>query len=362
MNNLINTFLQFHKKQRLLVHLLFWLLVYSFSIVESDFLHDKQALVGILLVAFCRISIAYLVVYAVIPLCVEHKKYLISFVVFLAGNFTIYLIISLIRLKIEPLFGVEVPIFLADATAFYRYFFQNHLWSNLGAAAAMLLVKLLLNQSEIQRKALTLEKQKTEIELKLLKTQLNPHFLFNTLNNIYTLSLLNSPKTSASIARLSEILDYILYRCNASKVPLSHEIKLIENYIELEKLRYDERLRVSFRRNIEKQVEIAPLLLLSLAENAFKHGAAEDAGSPIITIDLSVTAHVLRFEISNSTASVATKSKTQGIGLQNLKQQLALLYPASHSLEIIEKERMFTVILIIETPLLGRPNVSAESL
>jgi LytS/YehU family sensor histidine kinase len=114
----------------------------------------------------------------------------------------------------------------------------------------------------------------------MLKTQLNPHFLFNTLNNIYVLSLENSEKTQKSIEKLSKILDHVLFRCNTKYVSLSSEIELLENYIELEKLRYDDRLQINFNNHIEQDVKIAPLILLSLVENAFKHGAGEDSVSP----------------------------------------------------------------------------------
>jgi sensor histidine kinase YesM len=163
------------------------------------------------------------------------------------------------------------------------------------------------------------------------------------------LSLLNSPKTSESIARLSEILDYILYRCNVPKVPLAGEIKLIENYVALEKLRYDERLRVRFDKIIEKEVEIAPLLLLTLVENAFKHGASEDAGSPTIDIELCVNEQHIRFNISNSVKmSEETSRKTgSGIGLKNLRQQLDLIYGKNYGLETYSDVAKFEVELLI---------------
>jgi len=131
---------------------------------------------------------------------------------------------------------------------------------------------------DTKQKTLQIDKEKIETELNLLKAQLNPHFLFNTLNNIYVLALENSSKTAYSIEKLSEILDYILYRCTDKYSSLKAEVKMLENYIELEKLRYDDRLRVTLKKQIEKDIAIAPLILLSFVENAFKHGAGEDSG------------------------------------------------------------------------------------
>ena len=120
-----------------------------------------------------------------------------------------------------------------------------------------------------------LEKKKTN-ELDALKNQLNPHFLFNTLNNLYVLALKKSDKTPEVIAKLSEILDYILYRCKNAFVPLKNEINLLHNYIALEKVRYNKRVDVTFNESIENNVQIAPLLLLTFLENAFKHGVSQE--------------------------------------------------------------------------------------
>jgi len=205
---------------------------------------------------------------------------------------------------------------------------------------------LLKDQLAVQRRALTLEKQKAEAELKLLKTQLNPHFLFNTLNNIYALALVKSPVTPGAIGRLSEILDYILYRCDALYVPLSGEIALLNNYISLEKLRYDERLKVNFNYPADPRAEIAPLILLTIVENAFKHGAGNDTGEPTVNIALSAENGRFEFIVSNS-YQLKAAANTTSIGLPNLKQQLELIYPGRHYLAISQTGNLFIVTLTI---------------
>jgi LytS/YehU family sensor histidine kinase len=209
-------------------------------------------------------------------------------------------------------------------------------------AFVFMLLKLLKDQLLIQKRTLSLEKEKAETELKLLKTQLNPHFLFNTLNNIYSLSLSNSPVTSTSIGRLSEILDYLLYRCDSPYVPVSGEIHLLKNYIGLEKLRYDERLKIEFTCQVSEQVQIAPMILLSILENAFKHGTGNDAGKPVIRIDLHADRNLLTFKVVN-TFQAKDAVNAGNIGLSNLTRQLDLLYPQKHMLLIEQSENLFIV-------------------
>jgi sensor histidine kinase YesM len=357
MNQLFDYLLKFYKTHRELTHVLFWVVtllwgsLYVYFTGDSGNLTFLELLFKDFLDNSAKIPTAYLVVYFLFPRVFNEKKYFSSIIIFILGSYGFYIIFSIVRIKCYPLLGIyfseKDPIvsLLTTPKLFYKFFF----FKNIGAGAAMLLIKFILNQSEIKNQALSLAKQKSEIELKLLKTQLNPHFLFNTLNNIYSLSLQNSPKTSESIARLSEILDYILYRCEGKTVPISGEIQLIENYIVLEKLRYDERLQVNFRKSIEKNAEIAPLILLSLVENAFKHGASEDVGNPKIDIDLKTNEKEIRFEVVNSVMS-PMKGQTvasKGIGLENLRQQLGLIYGKNATLYINQLENEFSVILQI---------------
>jgi LytS/YehU family sensor histidine kinase len=205
------------------------------------------------------------------------------------------------------------------------------------------------DQLLMQKRTLMLEKEKAETELKLLKAQLNPHFLFNTLNNIYSLSYTSPARTSESIARLADILDHILYRANQVYVPLAAEVTLIRNYIELEKLRYDSRLTVNFTCAIEGQVVIAPLILLSLVENAFKHGASNDAGEPVIDIGLAVKGDKIQFDITNTVNDGDSgPAGTERIGLNNLQRQLDHIYGKDHELRVLREGNLFLVRLTIE--------------
>ena len=181
-----------------------------------------------------------------------------------------------------------------------------------------------------------------------MRNQLNPHFLFNTLNNIYALALEKSDKTPEVIERLSDILDYILYRCKESYVPVQKEIELIENYLSLEGIRYGNRVTVDFDYKVEQQVEIAPLLLLTFVENAFKHGVTQELKKAKIDISLTTDDSGILFSIYNSKPG-KTLAKNPGdekpLGLKNVEQQLELLYPDSHELKLSDKEDRYEVTL-----------------
>jgi len=199
-----------------------------------------------------------------------------------------------------------------------------------------------------QQEWMQAEKEKIMSELQLLKAQVHPHFLFNTLNNIYSFSLENSPKTPGMILKLSSLLGYMLYDCKAEEVLLEKEIEVMKNYIDLEKERYGNKIDISL--NIEGDIKdkfIAPLLLLPFLENAFKHGTSEQVEKSWLSIDISVNQFTLRCKIANSKNEVMPVSK-HGIGIQNVKQRLRFLYPHKHELKLTDEGVFFVVSLMIE--------------
>jgi LytS/YehU family sensor histidine kinase len=166
-----------------------------------------------------------------------------------------------------------------------------------------------------------------------LKSQINPHFLFNSLNNIYSLAYQKSEKTPEAILKLSEIMRYMLYESNEDKVELSNEIRYLENYIELQKLRFKDNIYIKFEINGDPLgLMITPLVLISFVENAFKHGIATDSENPI-SISLNLTDGKLLFHVSNIKSSM-NKDITGGIGLQNVQRRLSLIYKDRYRLQI----------------------------
>lgn len=194
-----------------------------------------------------------------------------------------------------------------------------------------------------------LAQSKAEAEIKLLKGQLHPHFLFNSLNNIYSLALMRSELTADSILKLTELLDYLIYRANLDKVPLSEEVDLLENYIGLERLRYSDRLKISTDfQSTNERIPVAPLLLLPFAENCFKHGGPGPDGFFRVSMYLRATDEQLIFRIHNNKKRTgAGVPKAGGIGLQNIRQRLELLYPGRHQLQIRDLRDRFEVDLQI---------------
>ncbi|HEY1025948.1 MAG TPA: histidine kinase [Sphingobacteriaceae bacterium] len=188
-----------------------------------------------------------------------------------------------------------------------------------------------------------------QAELNFLKGQIHPHFLFNTLNNLYALTLSQSQQAPPVVMGLSEILRYMLYECSSESIELQKEVQILQNYIALEKIRYEDRLdlNLSITGSLDGQ-KIAPLLLLPLVENAFKHGASEKVGQAWINMDFSIKGDLLKFKISNSKPeSLPEDAATHfgNIGLNNVRKRLEILYPEHHRLKVFDEEDMFAVIL-----------------
>jgi two-component system, LytTR family, sensor kinase len=210
------------------------------------------------------------------------------------------------------------------------------------------IIRHIYNYIKLKQAAQQLRIEKQQAELSYLKSQTNPHFLFNTLNNIYSLARDKSDLAPESILRLSKILRFMLYETGGSYIAIEQELKIISDYIALEKLRYDESLRINLHHNIEDMKQaIPPLLLIPLVENAFKHGASETRGHPFVDIHLSVNNRQLQFIITNSSDSTTSEQTVkENIGLANLRRQLELLY-SDYNLTAQQGNAVFTTILKI---------------
>lgn len=197
-----------------------------------------------------------------------------------------------------------------------------------------------------------LKRQSLESELKFLKSQINPHFLFNTLNSLYALTLKKSDLAPEIVLKLSEAMRYMLYECNEPRVLLEREIQYIENYLELERIRHAEDVHINFIVNGKVDVQmIAPLVFLPFVENSFKHGM-NTRGEKYIQITLDIDGDNIYFKVTNNKGTEKVKSitnrKSGGFGLRNIKQRLMLLYPEKHHLKTKENEKDYVVDLHIE--------------
>jgi two-component system LytT family sensor kinase len=244
--------------------------------------------------------------------------------------------------------GISLNVFTSLAT--YKNTGQAvaaQMGDSVGSLIFFAIVRHLYLHYQLRQTAQRLRIEKQEAELNYLKSQTNPHFLFNTLNNIYSLSRDKSDLAPESILRLSKILRYMLYEAGGQYIAIEQEIKIMNDYIALEKLRYDESLHINFNHDIEDMKQaLPPLLLMPLVENAFKHGVSETRNRPFMDIHLSVNKRVLTFVVKNSTDGAAGETVKENIGLSNLRRQLELLYK-EYSLTVQQDTASFTATLKI---------------
>jgi len=202
--------------------------------------------------------------------------------------------------------------------------------------------------ARLKQEKLELELFARQKELDYLKEQIHPHFLFNALNNLYGLTLEKSDDAPGLVLRLSELLDYILYKSDQKMVPLTDEIKHIHNYLDVQKIRFGDRLNLSI--NIDAGLdhyEIAPMLLLPFVENSFKHGVSVTSGHSYVSMRLSVNSNLLHFEIDNSIPTYLPEKSNHGVGLANVSKRLELLYGKHYSLDVQQFENEYRVKLSI---------------
>lgn len=282
--------------------------------------------------------LVYINLRVLIPRFLDQGKYLIYFLsipFLLLATYAIH----------EMTFEVMFPMMDSD---FYMVSFTE--WQVL--VSIFLIYLILTTLIKLSKSWYTLqqvEKEKLSLELNSLKTQINPHFLFNSLNSIYSQALAKSDQTSETVLELSNLLRYMLYEVEEDKVPLVKEVEMLENYIELQKLRLEAGSKVGFTLEGELDgVVIAPLLLFPLVENAFKHGMKDDSEQAFIDIKLKVDT-AISFSIKNKLGQIddMEKGKYGGIGLENVKRRLELIYPDTHELKILKTETEFQVNLTL---------------
>ncbi|MEM6802293.1 MAG: histidine kinase [Bacteroidota bacterium] len=329
--------------QKITKHLLFWLLFVFYNVATWGAYNEDifQPIFSEFVYLPAKILMTYLTLYYLIPRFLLPQKYEAFFL-----NFLIALIFFGLWNRIVTYYIVYpryFPEYVGSGFWKIKIFFEMTILVNIATLGATIKLLQYWYKNEQSRKQLAQEK--AEAELKLLKSQIHPHFLFNTLNNLYALSLENSPHAPDMLLRLSSILNYMLYECNRPWVSLEQEIKHIDDYLSLEKLRYGEKLELSYEISGDiKAKEIAPLILLPFVENSFKHGASQTENQPWIHINISIDKELLHLQIENGIeealgiSTLEDMSYTQGIGLKNVKRRLELLYQDRYELNIHEED------------------------
>jgi len=340
------------KLTRLFLHILFWTFIivfftFIYGIRSGKYFELFEILLGTLpLDMLCT----YFLIYFLIPVLLLNKQYLwfiLSFIV----SFTVVVIIEW-----TINYFILYPAIYSDYDKWQdtiSYFSGSGLMIYVSLGFVILLasaIKLSRHWLQSQQDKADLEIQNRKSELALLRSQVNPHFLFNTLNNIDTLIRKDPDKASDSVLKLSEIMRYFIYEATAEKVPLEKEIDYLRSFIELQRIRHKDPGTIRFRvSGSPGGVVIAPMLFIPFVENAFKHGIKSNR-IPAITVDLLIQPRMIWFEVVNFVDTLHTQEKDvgKGIGLSNVIRRLELIYPGQHSLTIEEVEDTYKIVLEIQ--------------
>lgn len=326
-----------------LLYLVFWIIVFRPGDDYSSRLVNSLAIVSV------HALISYINLSVLIRLLLVQKQYLIYFA-------CVLLVISMgafIQMAVFILLNTLPPEQKVELVSLG--FFINSAIAITYTVAITMSLKLVKYWYEKEQMAKNLEQLNRQTELLYLQAQINPHFLFNSLNSIYGMALKQAEKTPDLILQLSEILRYVLYEGKGQWVSLANEIKYLKCYIELEKTRYEGDLEVSLEVDGEAEdFEIASMLIIPFVENSFKHGLSARTGNLFLRIKVKVENNQLEVEIVNSKPSShlnSTKPQNYigGIGIQNVKKRLAMIYPNSHQLTIRDEEDLFYVKLTIDS-------------
>lgn len=340
-------------KGPLAVHLIFWILILSVLLWDTFSAHEQPTLyeagVRFAYFALINLSIFYINYTLLIPILVKQKK---KYGLYMVAIFMLIGIMVLIKMVVASLNSDFFLSYLDERTGKIEYLeLTKYVVFSIFVSGFFVVVSALLKlaidwfgSERIQR---DLVSEKRDMELQFLKSQLNPHFLFNSLNNIYSLAYQKSEKTADAILKLSEIMRYMIYESNDSWVSLSKEVAYVQSYIELQKLRFKDGAAVEFTLNGEIDDQpVVPLILISFVENAFKHGVANDPNDPI-RINIIANQKILHFSVSNK-KNKYNKDIMGGVGLNNVERRLQLLYPERYKLNIVNSETHYTTELMLD--------------
>ena len=330
---------------RIVYHSLLWVVyIISFTLIQSAgnseywFWFSNQ-----LILAFFYATGVYFNIFYLIPEYLSQKKFGTYAILMILTSFIITpLQLFLLWIKAEPFPEYQAYIYSNQMYLFLSTFIF------IGGSTIM---KITSDWVRHQRERKELETQTMQSELRFLKSQINPHFLFNTLNNLYALTLKKSDKAPEIVVKLSEMMRYMLYECNEKRVPLYKEVNYLKNYMDLERLRQSKNVQISFEvaGSISNQ-QLAPLMFIPFIENSFKHGLSNNLDEGFVNILLNVEDEKVHLYIENSKPSIPAQfhKRSGGIGLVNVRRRLDLLYPEKYELEIEDSPTVYGVNLEID--------------
>jgi len=327
----------FQRNRVILLHLSFWWVYLSFFLYQiSSYQHGPEVdWERVLTIVFIQVFFAAVISY------LNYFYFLPRFLV--RKNVWLYLVEFSLPFAILMFSRLHLERFIIDGYGHHEeYLYKTRfivqvVTTNLFIVIFVGMLRFAVDWFEFDARQKTVENEKLTAELNFLKAQINPHFLFNTLNNLYYLAYTQSSNTTEVIAKLSQMMRYMIYDSNHPKVPLSKEIEYMQNYISLERLRLNNQIPINFETegNMD-QVLIAPLIFITFLENAFKHGVTNNSPGAWVNISIKLKGSDCTYTVENSkvnTVSPVSDGKS-GIGLQNVKRRLALSYPDRHVLNI----------------------------
>lgn len=337
-------------KGSIIVHLIFWFLlamIFLMAIGGSNrSWYDLMVHFGYY--GLINISVFYINYTLLIPQLVQERK---KYRLYVGAILALILFMTVLKTLVALLYSDMILAYRTNSGAIHYSSLSQYAFRAVFTTGFFIVVSSLVKfavdwfgNERVQRK---LETEKKDMELQFLKSQLNPHFLFNSLNNIYSLAYQKSDKTADAVLKLSEIMRYMIYESNDSWVALSKEIEYVVSFIELQKLRFRDgaAVELSIQGEIDDQ-PIVPLILISFVENAFKHGIANDPTDPI-RIKLIANQKILHFSITNKKNNF-NKDDVGGVGLNNVERRLQLLYPDRHKLNIVNTATHYTSELMLD--------------
>ena len=342
--------------KRVLLHVLFWvaytlqdaLMEYTWTASQQAGITEQmQYLMSVhaaVIATLPKLILTYYILYVVIPQVLKERNMVwivfrtaivlcITLVLYrMVFNYYIFPVIYNNTIKTAPLLKLSRLLLGLMDVGFVS-----------ATAVAFKLIRMQLSAKEREK---DLVKEKLETELKYLRNQTNPHFLFNTLNNIYALARKKSDLTPEIVMKLSKLLRFMLYESGKGRITLAEEMKMMDDYLELEKIRYNNRLNIIFKKDIDNELyPVSPLLLLPFVENAFKHGVSETRFDSYIHMEIRLHQGLLTFIIENNKENEPPGSKDK-IGLENVRRQLELMYK-EHQLLVFNEPTVFKVVLTI---------------
>lgn len=304
----------------------------------SDYIYSGVLIIPVMLLAYTNLLL-------LLPRWKSKKRFL----AYLAEAIAAVLLFTLLTYTIfDRILDIIIPSFLFVPILTYLDIILLGVITIIVSALLFFTKSWFYTEQERAQMAI-LRQQKSDAELRLLKSQLNPHFLFNSLNSIYALVLRKSDSAADTLIQLSDIIRYMVYETSATKIALSREMEVLQAYIELQRMRLNEGIEVTYLiKGVADDKQIAPMLLFPFVENAFKHGTKGTLQNGYVRINMNIANESISFEVLNSKGTMPYRQETSGIGLSNVKQQLLLIYPNRHTLTVSETDKTFSVNLTIQ--------------